>query len=251
MLAATGASDASWDETKSRVAVDATGGRNSMRLKMMVTLISAINILAFASVSAAQGPPNPLADLEAAQSAQGQQQSPNQAAPGQRPMGPVIIGAGMMPPGMTQMTGSLSRSMGIADRGPGSAGPLQMVSRLLAALDDPRVRTVLGLTDLQADSLRKIVVDMETYTIKTSANIAVDAIDLRELLRADKPDRTAVMSKGDEISKLTSQLINHSLDAMLAAKAVLTPEQQKMIRAYLESGAPALPTAFPGPQVRP
>jgi len=49
------------------------------------------------------------------------------------------------------------------------------------------------------------------------------------------------MNKGDEISKSTSQLISHCLDAMLAAKAILTPEQQKMIRAYLESGAPALP----------
>jgi hypothetical protein len=49
------------------------------------------------------------------------------------------------------------------------------------------------------------------------------------------------MRKGDEISKSTSQLINHYLDAMLAAKAVLTPEQQKMIRAYIERGGLALP----------
>jgi len=162
-------------------------------------------------------------------------------------MGPVTIGAGMAP-GMMQM---MVRPQDGGGRGPGSFEPLERVSRLLAALDDPRVRTMLGLTDQQADSLRKIVVDMETYTIKTGADIAVDAIDLRELLRADKPDRAAVMSKGDDISKLTSQLINHSLDAMLAAKAVLTPEQQKMIRAYMKSGAPALPTAFPAPPARP
>lgn len=132
-------------------------------------------------------------------------------------------------------------------RGEGLGGPLQRVSKLLAALDDPRVRTVLGLTDQQADSLRKIIVGTETFTIKTGADIAVDSIDLRELLRADKPDRAAVMSKGDEISKYTSQLINHYLDAMLAAKAVLTPAQQKMIRAYIERGAPALsaPAARP------
>jgi len=212
-----------------------------MRSTMMITLIFVTSLSVFTSVSAAQAPPSPPADPPPAQSAQGQ-----------RPMGPVIIGAGMMPPGMAQMgMGAMSRSMGTGDRGAGSGGPLQTVSRLLAALDDPRVRTVLGLTDQQADSLRKIVVDMETYTIKTGADIAVDAIDLRELLRADKPDRAAVMSKGDEISKLTSQLVSHSLDAMLAAKAVLTPEQQKMIRAYLESRAPALPTAFPGPPARP
>ena len=94
-----------------------------------------------------------------------------------------------------------------------------MVSELLAALDDARVRTMLGLTDQQADSLRKIVIDTETFTITTGAAIAVNSLELRELLRADKPDRAAVMSKGDEISKSTSDLISHYLDAMLAAKA--------------------------------
>ena len=152
------------------------------------------------------------------------------------------MGPGMMTPDMMQMMGPmLWRSGGVGGAGQGLGAPFQRVSRLLAALDDTRVRTTLGLTDQQADSLRKIVVDTETFTIKTGADIAVDSIDLRELLRADKPDRTAVMSKGDEISKSTSQLINHFLDAMLAAKAILTPEQQKMIRAYMERGAHALP----------
>jgi hypothetical protein len=218
------------------------------KFKMMVTLIFLTSVAVFASASAAQGQAqNPPDQPPPAQSAQGQQQSPNPAVPGQRPMGPSTMGAGMMTPDMMRMMGPMSRTMGTGDRGPGSGGPLQTVSRLLAALDDPRVRTILGLTDHQADSLRKIIVDTETFTIKTGADIAVDAIDLRELLRADKPDRAAVMSKGDEISKLTSQLITHGLDAMLAAKAVLTPEQQKMIRGYMESGAPA----FPAPPARP
>ena len=208
-----------------------------MRIKMMVTLMLVATLSLFTCVCVAQGPTN-----------QPAQAPPTQSAQGQRPMGPVTIGAGMMPPGMMQM---MVRSQDGDGHRPGSDGPVERVSKLLAALDDPRVRTMLGLTDQQADSLRKIVVDMETYTIKTGADIAVDAIDLRELLRADKPDRAAVMSKGDEISKLTSQLINHSLDAILAAKAVLTPEQQKMIREYMESGARVLPTPFPAPSARP
>lgn len=200
-----------------------------MRCKMMVTLIFVASLSAFASVSAAQGQAqNPPAQPPPAQ--------------GQRPMGPGTMGAGMMNPGMMQMMGPMSgRPQDAGGRGREPGGPLQQVSRLLAALDDTRVRTMLGLTDQQADSLRKIVVDTETFTIKTGAVIAVDSIDLRELLRADKPDRAAVMSKGDEISKSTSQLINHYLEAMLAAKAILTPEQQKMIRAYVERGAPAFP----------
>ncbi len=217
-----------------------------MRCKTMVTLIFLATLSAVASASAAQGQAqNPPAQPPPAQ---GQQQSASPAAPGQRPMGPATMGAGMMSPAMMQMMGPmLGRTQDAGGRGRGTGGPLQQVSRLLAALDDTRVRTMLGLTDQQADSLRKIVVDTETFTIKTGAVIAVDSIDLRELLRADKPDRAAVMSKGDEISKSTSQLINHYLEAMLAAKAILTPAQQKMIRAYLERGAPA----FPPPPARP
>jgi Spy/CpxP family protein refolding chaperone len=205
-----------------------------MRSKMIVTLVFVTSLSVFASTSAAQGPAqNPPAPPPPAQ---GQQQSANP------------VGAGMMTPDMMRMMGPmLLRSQDVGGRGQESGGPLQRVSRLLAALDDPRARAVLGLTDQQADSLRKIVVDTEVFTIKTGADIAVNSIDLRELLRADKPDRAAVMSKGDEISKSTSQLINHYLDAMLAAKAILTPAQQKMIRGYIESGAPALPPPPPRP----
>lgn len=210
-----------------------------MRSGMTVTLILIATFSVLASTSAAQR-------SDQAPPAQDQQQPANPPVPGQRPMGP-----GMMTPDMMRMMGTMmgstsGRSEDEAGRGRGPGGLLQRVSRLLAALDDPRVRTALGLTDQQADSLRKIIVDTETFTIKTGADIAVNSIELRELLRADKPDRAAVMSKGDQISKSTSLLINHYLDAMLAAKAILTPEQQKMIRAYLEGGAPILP----GPPAR-
>lgn len=224
-----------------------------MRRKIIATLALATSLSVFAGTSAAQRPgQNPLPPPE-----QGQQPPANAPAPGQRQMAP-----GMMTPGMMQMMApymaQIMGQMGGAQDGPGRGprgprfgerpgrqpgGPLQRVSRLLAALDDPRVRTTLGLTDQQADGLRKIVIDTETFTIKTGADIAVDSIDLRELLRADKPDKAAVMAKGDEISKYTSQMINRYLTAMLAAKAILTPEQQKMIRTYMETGAPALPAA--------
>ena len=209
-----------------------------MRVRIIAIFIFVTSLLVFAGAAAAQDPvPDPGAQASTGQSEQGQQQqSGNRARPDQRPTRGGMMGGGMMMPGVM-----LQRSERMERRGPRSGGPLERVSRLLAALDDPRVRTMLSLTDQQADSLRKIIVGTETFTIKTGADIAVDSINLRELLRADKPDRAAVMSKGDEISKATSQLINHYLDAMLAAKAVLTPAQQKMIRAYIESGAPALP----------
>jgi Heavy-metal resistance len=154
------------------------------------------------------------------------------------------MGGGMMNPDMMQMMAPDSLGSGrLSSR---LDGMRQRVSRLLAALDDTRVRMMLGLTDQQSDSLRKIIVDAETFTIKTRAAIEVDSIELRELLRTDKPERSMVMSKGDEISNAAAQLIDHYLDAILAAKAILTPEQQKMIRTYMERSA----RSFPAPRAR-
>jgi hypothetical protein len=224
-----------------------------MRLKFFAALSFTVSFFVFADTCSAQrGAPPP------AQSQQGQQQF-NATPPGQRPTGPGMgmgggmMGGDMMTPGAMQMMGQMvGGPQGRGGRGQqsGRGNPLQMVSKLLAALDDPRVRTMLGLTDQQSDSLRKIVIDTETFTITTGAAVAVNALELRELLRADKPDRAAVMSKGDAISKSTSDLISHYLDAMLAAKAILTPEQQKMIRNYMQNGAPA-PPAPPVPQAPP
>ena len=196
-----------------------------MRFKMMVTLISAMSFLAFGSVSYAQGPPSPPPQPAPMQ---GAQPAPNPGGPNQRPMGQPTPRGGMMGPGMPQTMGPM---------GQGTAGQLGAISRLMSVADDTRVRTALGLTDQQADSLRKIIVDTETFTIKTAAGMAVDSIELRELLRADRPDRVAVKSKGDEISKSTTDMINHYLDAILAAKALLSPEQQKLLQAYAETGA--------------
>lgn len=205
--------------------------------KAFAILMCAVSLSICAGTSSAQRPAQP-------PPAQGQQQ-PAPPAPGQ-----FTTGGGMMGPGMMQMMGPMAggpAGRGGRGQGPGAGNPMQMVSRVLAALDDTRVRTMLGLTDQQADGLRKIVIDTETYTITTGATIAVDSLELRELLRADKPDRAAVKSKGDEISKATSDMIGHYLDAMLAAKDILTPEQQKMIRSFMENGAPVLAQ----PQARP
>ena len=217
-----------------------------MRFIMVVRLILVMSLSVIASTASAQGPARNLPAPPPP--AQVQQPTGNPPGPGQRLFGPGIFGPGAATPGVLGR-GPLGGFQSVTVRGQKTGGPLQRVSRLLAALDDPRVRTMLGLTDQQADSLRKIVVDTETFTIKTGAVIAVDSIDLREQLRADKPDRAAVMGKGNEISKSTSDLISHYLDAMLAAKAILTPEQQKMIRAYMdmERDAPVTIQALPSP----
>ena len=207
-----------------------------MRFKTMITLafVASLSLLAGGGAAQAQNPPSP----PSAQTEQGQSS--------QRQSGAAM--GGMMTPEMMQRIGPmLARSQSVTVRGREDGGPLERFSRLMSALNDPRAQKMLGLSEEQADSLRKIVTDTEIFTIQRGANIAVDSIQLRELLRADKPDKAAVMSKGDEISKDTSELISHYLGAILDAKTILTPQQQQMIREYLENGAPPLPAPLAMP----
>jgi Spy/CpxP family protein refolding chaperone len=132
-----------------------------------------------------------------------------------------VLALGTMQPAAGQGEGSPHPRM---------AGPGHGAERLLAMLEIPRVRQLLGLTDDQASRLRQITVDTEKAAIKTKADLAVRGIELRELLLADNPDGDTVMKKVQEISDLTTQLMKLHVQALLSAKTVLTPEQQKKIR---------------------
>jgi Spy/CpxP family protein refolding chaperone len=110
----------------------------------------------------------------------------------------------------------------------------RMGARLLAMLENDRVKSALGLTDDQTARLRQIVVDTQKSNITTGAEMAVRGIELRELLRVDSPDRDAVMKKIDQISALRTGILKQDVDALLKAKTVLTPEQQKKIRTFIE-----------------
>ncbi len=111
----------------------------------------------------------------------------------------------------------------------------RMGARLLAMLDSDHVKTALGLTDDQTSRLRQIVVDTQKSNITTGSEMAVRGIELRELLRADNPDRDSVMKKIDQISALRTEMLKQDVDALLKAKTVLTPEQQKKIRTFIEN----------------
>jgi hypothetical protein len=196
-----------------------------MRLKMAFLLAVGMSLSLFASARAAESP------------AQDQTPPAGPAARAQGQMGP-----GMMTPEMMRRLESMmGRTQNVQTRTQrmDMGGPLRRISMLLAALDNPGFRSRVGLSEQQAENLRKIIVDAETFTITTGAGILVDSIQERELLRADHPDKGAIMDKGNQISKSISQLIDHYLNAILAAKAMLTPEQQRMFREYMERGAAA------------
>jgi hypothetical protein len=132
------------------------------------------------------------------------------------------------------------------------------VERLLALLESDRIRIYLGLADPQVERLRQIAVETEKANVKTRAEIEVRSIELREALRADKPDRDEILKQVQEISDLRREMMKHHVEAILAAKAVLSPEQQRRVFSLLENrhegrrvgdepgGVPAQPLPRPG-----
>ena len=124
----------------------------------------------------------------------------------------------------------------------GETGDRPGVERLLALLDSDRVKSYLGLDGSQIERLRQITLDTEKANVKLRADIEVRSIDLKEALRADKTDRDAILKTVQEISDLRGQLMKSYVEAVLSAKAVLSPEQQRKIMFFIENrgqGGPA------------
>ncbi|MEJ2010380.1 MAG: Spy/CpxP family protein refolding chaperone [Acidobacteriota bacterium] len=114
-------------------------------------------------------------------------------------------------------------------------GGLLMGPRIMALLDNQQFRTEVNLTDDQASRLRQLVTNTEKSNIETRAKMATARIDLRQLLMTDKPDQDAVMKKVQEISDLRGQMMKTSVQALLEAKTILTPEQQTKIRQFIQN----------------
>ena len=153
----------------------------------------------------------------------------------------VVVGMGLMLAMLSLGLPGRAQEWKMGEHVPGGLPGGRMLPKLMAMLENDRVKAELGLTDEQVSRLRQITVDTEKSTVKVGADLAVQGIELRELLRADKPDRDAVMKKVQEISDLRGEMMKQHVEALLAAKTVLTPEQQKKIRAFIERRAAAEP----------
>jgi Spy/CpxP family protein refolding chaperone len=137
------------------------------------------------------------------------------------------------------------------------------VERLLALLESDRIRIYLGLADPQVERLRQILVETEKANVKTRAEIELRSIELREALRAEKPDRDEILKKVREISDLRREMMEQHVGAILAAKAILSPEQQRRLFSLLENryegrkvggeppGVPGMPLPRPGEPPQP
>ena len=121
------------------------------------------------------------------------------------------------------------RRMGMRRGGWGRGGGL------LRMAENPRVRTALGLSDEQVARLHKISVDAQKASVQTRADMQLRRIELRELMRADNPDHDAIMRKLDEVNALQGKMQKARVETLLAARSVLTPEQLKKVKTFMEN----------------
>jgi Spy/CpxP family protein refolding chaperone len=106
---------------------------------------------------------------------------------------------------------------------------------LMRMAENPRVRQFLGLTDEQVGRLHQIGVNAEKASVQNRAQMELSHIELRELMRAENPDHDAIMAKLDVVNALQGKMAKQRVETMLAAKGVLTPDQQKKIKTFMEN----------------
>jgi len=88
----------------------------------------------------------------------------------------------------------------------------------------------LALTDEQRERIRTIREKQERAAIQQRAKLETARLDLRQLLRGEKPDRAALDAKIDEIARLRAQDAKARIGTLLEIRGVLTPEQQQKLR---------------------
>ncbi|HUO33498.1 MAG TPA: periplasmic heavy metal sensor [Candidatus Acidoferrum sp.] len=111
-------------------------------------------------------------------------------------------------------------------RGHGMFGRDLMLARLV---DNPSIREQLGITADQAGKIRQQTTDFEKSAIQGRADVEVKRLELRDLLAADNPDRSAIDQKLTEISSARLVQEKSAVDFHLAMRSALTPEQRQKL----------------------
>ncbi len=94
----------------------------------------------------------------------------------------------------------------------------------------PRFMERLNLSKEQKSQIEKLRTDFQKQQIAQRAKIQTAAVELRQLLRAENPDKAAIEKKINELAQLRAQLSTARVNQMLNVRKILTPEQQQMIR---------------------
>lgn len=92
------------------------------------------------------------------------------------------------------------------------------------------LRAKLNLSDDQRKRLADIHDRRAREVIPIQSDLKVAHLDMRKLMRSDKPDLRAIEAQIDKISALRARLEKVRVAGHLEARALLTPAQQKILR---------------------
>jgi Spy/CpxP family protein refolding chaperone len=91
------------------------------------------------------------------------------------------------------------------------------------------LRVRLNLSDDQRKRLADIHDRQAREAIPIQGDLRVAHLDMRKLMRADRPDRRAIDAQIDKLSALRARLQKLHVAGHLEARAVLSPAQQKIL----------------------
>ena len=155
------------------------------------------------------------------------------------PQGPLGIGPRGEQRGQWGRMGMRGRDVGPEEFGLG---------RLLT---DPNVRQQLGVTADQAAKIRQQESDFRKTEIRNRADLQIKRMDLDDLLSAEKPDRSAIDSKLQEIGATQIALEKSAIDNSLNMRDALTSVQRQKLQQMMtqREPMPSGPVSAPrGPQ---
>jgi Spy/CpxP family protein refolding chaperone len=88
----------------------------------------------------------------------------------------------------------------------------------------------LHLTSQQREKIATIRERQARKAIEQRAQVQVAMLDLRKLIRSERPDRAAIERQIDEVARLKAELRKSQVETLLDVRALLTPEQQTKFR---------------------
>lgn len=135
-------------------------------------------------------------------------------------MGPCMMGMGM---GMGM---GMEPGMGMSMRMRGRMGACCCV----AGPGGPALAKELNLTAEQKKKLEDIRFSQQRKAVSMRADVQVAEMDLRQLMRAERPDQRAIEAQIDKIADLRATLQKSRVATLLEMRSVLSPEQLKKWR---------------------
>jgi Spy/CpxP family protein refolding chaperone len=94
----------------------------------------------------------------------------------------------------------------------------------------------LGLSEEQAEQLRRLRAEERKQAIRRRADLAIARLDLDEALDAPAVDEKLVASRVRAVSDLQAAEVRARADRRLAVRKVLTPEQQQKLLQLTREG---------------